>query len=116
MKTQILKNLRRLSVLCGAVLALGRPCSAQTAPVLDVQLHATLSITGTVGRVHLIQYVSSLEQANNPSAWRCLEFLQLPASPYLWTDRSGPATGQRFYRAVVRSSPPSQRPPAEPEA
>jgi len=25
----------------------------------------------------------------------------LPASPYLWADKSAPATGKRFYRAVV---------------
>jgi len=75
--------------------------------MLNMQLYPGLSITGTVGRVHLIQYVSSLEQANDPSAWRCLEFLQLPASPYLWTDKSSPATGQRFYRAVVRTSAPT---------
>jgi len=37
----------------------------------------------------------------NQSDWRCLEFLQLPASPYLWTDKSAPATGRRFYRAGV---------------
>ena len=70
-----------------------------------MRLYPGLSITGTVGRVHLIQYVSSLDQTNDESAWRCLEFLQLPASPYLWTDKSSPATGQRFYRAVVFPAP-----------
>jgi len=107
MKTQNAKHLRSLSVLCWAIWALGPQSSAQTPPVLNVQLYAGLSITGTVGRVHLIQYVSALDQTNDASAWRCLEFLQLPASPYLWTDKSGPATGQRFYRAVVRSSAPT---------
>ncbi len=38
-------------------------------------------------------YVTDLAQTNNASAWRCLEFLQLPASPYLWADESAPATG-----------------------
>ena len=37
--------------------------------------------------------------------WRCLECLQLPASPYLWTDKSAPATGKRFYRAVAAEAP-----------
>jgi formylglycine-generating enzyme required for sulfatase activity len=36
---------------------------------------------------------------------RCLEFLQLPASPYLWADKSAPARGRRFYRAVVLAAP-----------
>jgi formylglycine-generating enzyme required for sulfatase activity len=29
----------------------------------------------------------------------------LPLSPYLWTDKSAPATGKRFYRAVAFSAP-----------
>ena len=44
----------------------------------------------------------TLAQTNS---WRCLEFLQPPASPYLWADKSAPATGQRFYRAVVFAAP-----------
>jgi formylglycine-generating enzyme required for sulfatase activity len=39
------------------------------------------------------------------SAWRCPEFLQLPASSYLWADKSAPATGKRFYRAVEFAVP-----------
>jgi formylglycine-generating enzyme required for sulfatase activity len=52
--------------------------------------------------VYSLEYVTDLAQTNN---WRCLEFLQPPASPYLWTDKSAPATGQRFYRAVVFAAP-----------
>jgi eukaryotic-like serine/threonine-protein kinase len=29
----------------------------------------------------------------------------LPASPYLWADKSAPATGKRFYRAVAMPPP-----------
>jgi formylglycine-generating enzyme required for sulfatase activity len=36
---------------------------------------------------------------------RCLEFLQLPADPYLWVDKSASATGKRFYRAVEVAAP-----------
>ncbi len=100
MKTQITKHIRSLSVLCWAIWALGPRASAQT-PGLNLQLYAGLSITGTVGTVYSIQYVPDLAQTNNASAWRSLEFLQLPTSPYLWTDKSGPATGRRFYRAMV---------------
>ena len=49
-----------------------------------------------------MEYVTDLGQTNS---WRCLEFLQLPASPYLWADKSAPATGRRFYRAVVFAAP-----------
>jgi len=72
---------------------------------LTIDTYAGLSITGAVGTVYSIEYVTDLAQSNNPSAWRCLEFLQLPASPYLWADKSVPATGQRFYRAVEMEAP-----------
>src|SRR4029434_1920955 len=74
------------------------PVSAQTQPSLDVQLYAGLSITGAVGTVYSLEYVTDMAQTNS---WRCLEFLQTPASPYLWADKSAPATGKRFYRALV---------------
>jgi formylglycine-generating enzyme required for sulfatase activity len=93
------------SLLCLAVWAVGPRAAAQTPPQLDVQLYAGLTITGTVGTVYSVEYVTDLAQTNNASAWRCLEFLQLPGSPYLWADKSGPATGKRFYRAVMFSAP-----------
>jgi len=102
MKTPSLKQLRSLSVLCWAIWALGPQASAQTPPVLGVQLYAGLSITGAVGAVYSVEYVTDLAQTNS---WRCLEFLQLPASPYLWADKSAPATGRRFYRAVQAEAP-----------
>ena len=70
-----------------------------------VQIYAGLSITGMVGTVYSLEYVTDLAQTNTPSAWRCLEFLQLPASPYLWVDKSTPATSKRFYRAVAMEAP-----------
>lgn len=79
---------------------------AQTpAAGLDIHLYAGLTITGKVGTVYSIDYVPDVSQTNNPNAWRCLEFLQLPASPYLWIDKSAPTTGRRFYRAVVFPAP-----------
>ena len=105
MKTRSSKLVRFLSVLCLAVWAVGPRASAQTPPLLGLQLYAGLSITGAVGPVYQIQYVTDLAQTNNASAWRCLEFLQLPASPYLWADKSAPATARRFYRAVQSGAP-----------
>ena len=46
-----------------------------------------------------------LDQANTPSAWRCLEYLQLPASPYLWADKSRPVTGLLFPGRLSSSCP-----------
>src|SRR5664279_314653 len=89
-------------ILCWAALAVELRAPAQTPPGLNLQLYAGLSITGAVGTVYSVEYVSDLAQTNS---WRCLEFLQLPASPYLWADKSAPATGQRFYRAAVFAAP-----------
>jgi formylglycine-generating enzyme required for sulfatase activity len=92
-------------VLCWAIWAAGPLAVAQTPPELDLQLYAGLTITGTVGAVYSVEYVTDVAQTNNSSAWRCLEFLQLPASPYLWADKSAPATGKRFYRALAFTAP-----------
>ncbi|MHB8520380.1 MAG: formylglycine-generating enzyme family protein [Limisphaerales bacterium] len=105
MKTRFSKLVRFFSVLCLVVWAAGPSASAQTPSVLGLQLYAGLSITGAVGTVYSVQYVTDLAQTNNASAWRDLEFLQLPASPYLWADKSAPATGRRFYRAVQTEAP-----------
>ena len=59
---------------------MGPRAVAQTPAGLDLQLYAGLSITGAVGTVYSIEYVTDLAQTNNASAWRCLEFLQLPAN------------------------------------
>ena len=69
-----------------------------------LEMHAGLTIIGEIGQVYSIEYVTDL---TNPaeSDWMCLEYLQLPASPYLWTDKSTPATGKRFYRAVAMEPP-----------
>jgi formylglycine-generating enzyme required for sulfatase activity len=77
--------------------------SAQTQE-LDIHTYAGLAITGEVGKVYSIEYVTDVTDPAE-SDWRCLEYLQLPASPYLWADKSAPATGKRFYRAVAMQAP-----------
>lgn len=91
--------------LCLALWAAAPGASAQTPAGLGIQTYAGLTITGAVGTVYSVEYVADLAQTNTPGAWRCLEFLQLPASPYLWADKSAPATGKRFYRAVGLAAP-----------
>jgi formylglycine-generating enzyme required for sulfatase activity len=102
MKTRFPKHVRFQSILCWAALAVGPTASAQTPSGLNLQLYAGLSITGAVGTVYSVEYVTDLAQTNS---WRCLEFLQPPASPYFWADKSAPATGHRFYRATVVAAP-----------
>ena len=104
MKTRCPKLVRFFSLLGLAAVALGPRASAQTPPVLNLQMYAGVTVTGAVGTVYSIEYVTDLAHTNQ-SDWRCLEYLQLPTSPYLWADKSSPATAQRFYRAVVFSSP-----------
>src|SRR5882762_2245532 len=96
-----IKSALLASLLLGATaLTLLMPArtSAQTQPGLGLQLYAGLTITGAVGTVYSVEYITALAQTNS---WRCLEFLQLPASPFLWADKSASATGKRFYRATV---------------
>jgi formylglycine-generating enzyme required for sulfatase activity len=101
-KVQSSKQLRVSALLSLAILVAGLRASGQTASALDIHLYAGLSITGQVGVVYSVEYVTDLSQTNS---WRSLEFLQLPVSPYLWTDKSAPATGRRFYRARVFETP-----------
>jgi len=105
MKTQSRKLVGFLSLLCLVVWAGRTGAAAQTPAGLDIHTYAGLSITGAVGTVYSIECVADLAQTNNPSAWQCLEFLQLPASPYLWLDKSVPITTKRFYRAQVFPAP-----------
>jgi len=105
MKTKRTVLSRSRSVLCLAVCLMASQAYAQTPALLDIHTYAGLTITGAVGTVYSVEYVNDLTKTNDSSVWRCLEFLQLPASPYLWTDRSAPATGQRFYRARVFPAP-----------
>lgn len=68
---------------------------------LGIQTYAGLTITGSVGTVYSIECATDL----SPTNWSSLEFLQLPATPHFWVDKSAPATGQRFYRATVVPAP-----------
>src|SRR6266705_5871417 len=97
MKTRFSKPVRFLSVLGLLLWAAGPRAGAQTPAQLAIQTYAGLTITGAVGTVYSVEYVTDLAQTN---AWRCLEFLKLPATNYLWFDPTAPAAGRRFYRAV----------------
>jgi formylglycine-generating enzyme required for sulfatase activity len=61
-----------------------------------------LRITGSVGSVYSVEYVTELADTGG---WRCLTFLQLSATNVLWLDPSAPATGERYYRAVSFEAP-----------
>jgi formylglycine-generating enzyme required for sulfatase activity len=65
-------------------------------PELSAEPYAGITITGETGKVYAIEYSLAAESAE----WRCLEFVQLTRASQLWLDRSSPAKGRRFYRAV----------------
>jgi formylglycine-generating enzyme required for sulfatase activity len=85
--------------------AAGMSVSAQPPEELDIGTYAGLSISGAVGGVFSVEYIADLTETNNARAWRCLEFVQLPASPFLWVDRSTQVVEKRFYRAVLFGPP-----------
>lgn len=105
MKAPFWSLVRCPSILGLLVCAPGSAFAAQALVELDARSYAGLSITGLVGAVYSIEYVTDLAQTTTPGAWRCLAYLQLPASPCSWADRSSPVTGRRFYRAVVMGCP-----------
>jgi formylglycine-generating enzyme required for sulfatase activity len=90
-----------LFALCLAVAAIAPQVTSQD---LDIQPYAGLTITGLVGTVYSIEHASNLDESA-ADKWRCLEFLRLPASPYLWIDKSAPVAAKRFYRAVEFAAP-----------
>jgi formylglycine-generating enzyme required for sulfatase activity len=104
MKRPSLNQIGLLAVLYSALLATGPQAAAQNHGELELHTYAGLTITGEVGEVYSIEYVVDLTEATG-GGWRSLEFLLLPASPYLWVDKSAPATGKRFYRAVAIQPP-----------
>jgi len=104
MKTRFSKHIRLLNILFLAACATLPEGSARTQE-LDIHTYAGLTIIGEIGKVYSIEYTSDLTMTNAASAWICLEFLQLPASPYLWVDKSALAATNRFYRALVMEAP-----------
>jgi formylglycine-generating enzyme required for sulfatase activity len=80
------------------------PVLGQAGSELEAETYAGLIIVGEIGKVYAIEYVTDLTDPEE-SDWQCLEYLQLPASPYLWADKSAPVSGKRFYRAVAMEPP-----------
>jgi formylglycine-generating enzyme required for sulfatase activity len=104
MKARPSKHRRFLSILFWAVCAAGLRAPAQTPPTPDVPTRAGVSIQGPVGAFYSVEYVTDPAQTN-ANHWRCLAFLKLPATNYLWFDPTLPAAGRRFYRAVAFAAP-----------
>jgi formylglycine-generating enzyme required for sulfatase activity len=87
-----------LSVVLGLFLI---PTASAQEAELGIETYAGLTITGEVGKVYSVEYVNEVGAED----WKCLEFVQLLESPYLWTDKSAPVREKRFYRAVQMDAP-----------
>ncbi len=74
------------------------PDIAKAQGPLGLQLYSDLTVTGAVGTVCAIQAATNAADTNS---WMTVDFVQLTAANYLWTDVSTPATGRRFYRTVA---------------
>jgi hypothetical protein len=79
-----MKLVRIVCRLCLAVWATSpwAQAQAQAQAELGVQTFAGLTLTGEIGTVYSVEYLTDLARTNDSSAWNCLEFLQLPASPH----------------------------------
>jgi len=73
-KSYLLGQAIWLAVLCLSVWVIGPRASAQT-PMLEIHQYAGLTITGAVGTVYSIEYVTDLAQTNTSSVWRCLAWI-----------------------------------------
>lgn len=69
---------------------------------LTAGLYSGLTITGAVGTVYSVEYISNASESN---AWRSLDFVRLSSPTYLWVDPTPASQGRRFYRARVFDRP-----------
>ena len=69
-------------------------CSASACASLAIDLYAGISVEGTVGAAHRLEYVSNVGDTN----WATLTNIILPQSPYLLFDPDSPRWARRFYR------------------
>ncbi|MFO1511757.1 MAG: hypothetical protein U1F83_02410 [Verrucomicrobiota bacterium] len=61
---------------------------------------AQIVLSGLVGRSYRIEYVDALLSADSNN-WQTLTALQLPITPYLFTDTAATNSSHRFYRGVL---------------
>jgi formylglycine-generating enzyme required for sulfatase activity len=93
-------KLKHAFLLLGFIVFLGDACDAFAAnqTVLKYKAQTGLTITGSVGTVYAVLYTTNLTQS---SAWRCLKFLQMPATSYLMPGTAATNKGCRLYRVAA---------------
>jgi formylglycine-generating enzyme required for sulfatase activity len=104
-KISLSKPFRLLCLLFLAIFAAAPPTPAQSPPRLGLHFsigQPTLLVTGTVGTVYSIQYVSDLSPTNH---WTDGTLVQVQGASASWRDPSTPSPNRRFYRAVSVAPP-----------
>ena len=99
----MLKNLKSyvwFGIIAGFAATI--PVPGQTPPSLGLRLFAGININGATGSNYVVQTTTDLAQTNS---WTSVAFVRLPATNYLFVDTTAPATGNRFYRALLQNPP-----------
>ena len=92
---------RGLLLLTAVSFSAGPATLAAGRPTLKYQGQSGLTITGTVGTVYAVLHSTNLAQT---ATWRCIKFLQLPASSYLMPGTAATNKGSRVYRVAIMAS------------
>jgi len=100
MLTRLLISLRRLSVWYVALVGVGAGTGWALEGIVDIGMVPRLTIVGSIGATHQIQYCTNLNQPQ----WIVLTNLLVSESPCRFVDMSAPAASRRFYR-VTKLSP-----------
>ncbi len=75
---------------------------AQIPPTLELSQPGRVILNGTAGSVYVMEYSPDVAQSNS---WTSLAFVQPVATNLLFVDTNAPATGSRFYRALLQNAP-----------
>ncbi|HCL92848.1 MAG TPA: hypothetical protein DIC50_08705 [Verrucomicrobia subdivision 3 bacterium] len=100
MLTRLSNSLRRLFVWFVALVGVGAGTGWAVEGIVDIGMVPRLTIVGSIGATHQIQYCTNLNQPQ----WIVLTNLLVSESPCRFVDMSAPAASRRFYR-VTKLSP-----------
>jgi formylglycine-generating enzyme len=93
--------------LCALMLLTGAAMPVAAAQIADITFVPRLTIAGTVGAVHQIQYCTNSGQPD----WVVLTNLLVAETNYCFVDLSAPPTPRRYYRLVVTTNNTPPLPP-----
>lgn len=97
--SHLLLGFATLFVVVNATMAQGPP---GLTPSLLPGPSIGLTMTGTVGRVYIIQTTTDLTQSN---LWSTVSFVQLPSNNFMFVDNTTPLPDHKFYRGAQQTPP-----------